>query len=275
MRKDNLDRRATLALAGFVILVCFSLQAQAQESSVLYDNFNQTFLDPTKWATSSPCLFQSVLECVREIQNGKLRLEVRGYGATNSNQGVQFGESALHFINPTPIRGIATQLVVRRTSALGCSANTGEGSHAHALLSGSFFNSGSGNPADDVQAFLIFDRFSSDPEGVLTVVAFLQWQGQFFGNVDLSTVNVGQTVIARLTWDQRNHRFVASWTDVNTGRMVQAFMPYTMPDTAPPAASNKFLGVRTFTPNCVGTQMLFAFMEATFDNVVIRENNED
>jgi hypothetical protein len=42
-----------------------------------------------------------------------------------------------------------------------------------------------------------------------------------------------------------------------------------IPDTTPPAASFKLLGVRTFTPNCVGTRALFAYMEATFDDVQI------
>jgi len=123
--------------------------------------------------------------------------------------------------------------------------------------------------ADDVQAFIIFDRFSSDPPGVTSVGAFLFWQGQFFGNVGLGNVKVGQEVIARLTWDQTHHQFVASWTNVDTGSVIQAAMPYTMADTTPPAAPFKLLGVRTFTPNCVGTRMLFAHMEATFDDVQI------
>jgi hypothetical protein len=211
--------RATPILIFVVCFLCFSVRVQAQQSSghlVLYDNFDGKFLDPTKWATSSPCFTWTVLDCAREIQDGKLRLAVRGYGAVNSNQGSQYGESELHFINPTPITSIAAQVVVRRTSALGCAANT-DGSHAHALIAGTFFNSGSGDPADDVQAFLIFDRYSSDPVGVTSAEAFLHWQGQFFGGIGLGTVNVGQKVIAELTWDQPNHRFVASVTDLATG----------------------------------------------------------
>ncbi len=71
-----------------------------------------------------------------------------------------------------------------------------EGGHAHSLLSGTFFNSGSGSPDDDVQAFLILDRFSSDPQGVTSVEAFMHWQGQFFGGVGLGSVNVGQKIVA-------------------------------------------------------------------------------
>jgi hypothetical protein len=260
-----------LCLLSIIVfsLIALTPSAVAQGASPVYDNFNQKFLDPTKWATSSPCFTWTVLECVREIQDGQLRLAVRGYGAVDSNQGSQYGESELHFIDPTPIRSIASQLVIRRTSALGCAANP-EGAHAHALIQGTFFNSGSGDPTDDVQGLLIFDRYSSDPVGVASAEAFLHWQGQFFGFVDLGTVNVGQRVIAQLTWDQRNHRFVASWTDVATGNVTRASIPYTMSDTMAAAAPDKLLGVRTFTPNCVGRSMLFVDMEALFDNVVVR-----
>src|SRR5262245_66629589 len=72
----------------FVFLVCalaiaVPVSAQTQQNSDLrlYDAFNQKFLDPTKWATSSPCFTWTVLECLREIQHGQLRLAVRGSGA--------------------------------------------------------------------------------------------------------------------------------------------------------------------------------------------------
>jgi hypothetical protein len=265
-----------LQISACVLFFCFCAQAQSSEHLILYDDFNQQFLNPNKWATSSPCFTWTVLECAREVQNGRLRLEVRGYGATNSNQGTQYGESELHFINPARIRAIATQMIVRRTSAQSCAVNPNpdESGHAHSLLSGAFFNSGSGSPSDDVQAFLIFDRLSSDPPGVTTVQAFMQWEGQFFGGVSLGTVNVGQKIIARLIWDQRNHRFVASWTDMITGNTAQATMPYTQPDVSPAAAPDKLLGVRTFTPNCVGPQMLVVDLETTFDNVMVGRIDE-
>lgn len=267
--RGSLWRVLTLSFVFFAYLSHMVYAQQPSAGLVLYDNFNQKFLDPTKWSTFGACFTFSFLECVREIQDGHLRLAVRNYGATNSNDGNQYGPSELHFINPAPIRTIAAQLVVRRTSGQSCPANLGVSSGAHALLQGSFFNSGSGNPADDVQGLLIFNHLPTDTEGVLNVAAFMHWQGQFFGFVSLGTVNVGQKVIAKLAWDQPHAQFVASWTDAETGRVVQAFLPYTMPDTAPAAAPDKLMGVRTFAPNCVGTQMLVADMEATFDHVMI------
>ena len=51
-----------------------------------------------------------------------------------------------------------SELTVRRASSLPCPANaTLYNSHAHAILQGNFFNSGSGNSDDDVQGLFIFD----------------------------------------------------------------------------------------------------------------------
>jgi len=245
------------------------LYAQQPSSNlVLYDNFDERFLDPAKWSPYGACFTWSVLECVREIQEDRLRLAVRSYGETNSNQGNGYGPSEVHFTNPTPIRSIAASLTVRRTSGTGCPANTGS-SGAHALLQGTFFNSGTGNSNDDVQALFIFNHLPTDPQGYLDATAFMHWQGQFFGFVDLGPLSVGQKVIAQLSWDQPHSQFVASWTDAVTGKMTQAFLPYTMADTTPPVVPDKLLGVRTFAPNCIGTQRTFADMEATFAKVMV------
>ena len=257
----------------FVLLVSLSHMLYAQQPSsnlALYDNFDERFLDPAKWSPSFGACGWHLLECVREIRDEKLRLAVRVYGTTSSNQDVQYGASELHFSNPTPVKGIATLLTVRRASSLPCPANTTlYNSHAHAILQGNFFNSGSGNSDDDVQGLFIFDHADSDPQGVVTVGAFMHWQGQFFGFVGLGTVNVGQRVMAQLSWDQPHSQFVASWTDVLTGQTTQAFMPYSMADTTPPAFPDKLIGVRTWAPNCLGTQMLVTDMETTFDKVWI------
>lgn len=266
--------RKTAVLSNLLLAVIASLLtpaqlASAQSELVMYDNFNESFLSPSKWLTSSPCFTWTVLECAREIQNGQLRLEVRGYGTTNANTGIQYGESELHFLNPNRVKGIATQLVVRRTSAANCPASADYNSGTQAILQGNFFNSGSGVPSDDVQALLIFNHLPTDPAGVLSVIAVLNWQGQFFGGVGLGTINVGQRINARLIWDKRNHQFIASWTDLASGVVSQSSLPYSIPDTAPAAFPDKLLGARVFTPNCIGTHMLVDDVETTFDNVMI------
>src|SRR6267378_3646697 len=225
---------AGILALGLIASVHRSQKVYAQSSTnlVLYDNFDERFLSPVKW---SP-----------------------------------YGPSELHFSNPAPIRSIATEFTVRRTSAMACPSNTTlYNSHAHTILQGTFFNSGSGNPTDDVQGLLFFDHDVSSPQGVLNVIGLMYWQGQFFGGVGLGTINEGQKVIAQLSWDQPNHQFVASWTDVLTSTKSEALMPYNMPDTALAATPDKLIGIRTWVPNCLGTQMLVTDMDTTFDRVWI------
>ena len=261
----------------FAVTFCLSLPGMGQQSSssfILYDNFNQQILDTNKWEPSSACFTWTVFECVRETQNGQLRLAVRGAGATDSNSGNQYGESELIFRNPSRIRSISTQLTIRRTTAESCPASADFNSGTQAIITGNFFNSGSGVPADDVSALLFFNHLPTDPPGVLTAIALLNWQGQFFGGIGLGTVNVGQKITAKLIWNQRDHQFIVGWTDKASGIVTQTTMPYTIPDTAPAAVAYKSLGVRVFTPNCIGTQMLVDDTEATFDNVMVGNIDE-
>jgi hypothetical protein len=258
-------------------IVNLGASAHASQSQVLtaglipYDNFDEHFLNPTKWSLFGLCYNFSALECVREIQDDRLRLAVRNYGQTTSNEGNQFEPAELHFTNPSSIKTIAAEFVVRRTSSMGCPANTVglPNAHAHTLLAGNFFNSGSGNSADDLQGFLAFDHQTLDPENVLTVGAFLMWEGQLFGFVDMGTTLVGKEVVAELSWDQPHSQLIARWTDPETGKVTKALLPYTMPDTTPAASPDKFIGVRTFAPNCIGSQMLLSDMESSFDKVWI------
>jgi len=252
-------------------LACLSGGAYGQWSPPLvrFDNFNQKFLDPNKWATSSPCFTWTVLDCVREIQNGQLRLGVRGFGATDSNQGSQYAESELHFLRPSTIKSIATDLVLRRLEGPACPDNA-DPPGGHAILQGTFFNSGTGDPNDDVQGLLLIDnRAPSENPGVADVCSMLYWQGQFFNGVCLGSVRFGQKIKAQLTWDQSNHQFLSSFTDPATGITAQESMPYSMPDTRAAAAPDKLIGVRVWGPNCIGKQGLASDIEATFDNVMV------
>jgi len=272
MKRTTLSMWAVLAAVVVLGLGISLLPAQnvvgLGTSYAPYDNFHAPFLDPSRWSLYGACWTWNVLECVREIQNNSLRLEVKSFGATNSNDGIGYGFDELHFANPAPIRRIAAQLTVRRASVDACSANAGTQA-GQSLIVGTFFNSGSGDPNDDVQAFLDIEHYAGDPPGQLDALGFLYWEGQFFGGVDLGHPSVGETLIAQLIWDQPNHQFVVSWTDANTGKMTQAFMPYSMPDLMQAAAPDRFLAVRTFAPNCVGGCMKSAFVETRFYNVWI------
>jgi len=260
-------------LVAFCLFLIFSNSGNAFGQSlpplVRYDNFNARFLDSNKWATSSPCFTWTVLDCAREIQNGQLLLAVRGFGATDSDQGSQYAESELHFLHPSTIKSFATDLVLRRLNGSACASNT-DPPGGHAILQGTFFNSGTGDPNDDVQGLLLIDNRSPSVEpGVADVCSMLHWQGQFFDGVCLGRINFGQKIKAQLTWDQSNHQILSSFTDPTTGVVAQESMPYSMPDTRPASAPDKLIGVRVWGPNCVGRKALASDIEATFDNVMV------
>ena len=255
----------TRTIVALLFCVASTVMASAQSGLTLYDDFNQKFISPAKWYTQWQCGSPSVMECEREIQSNQLRLRVRGYGTSDTNNGNQFGVSEV-YLTSARVKDIQAQVVVRTSTADTCATNTSGGAHAQALLSGAFFNGGGGTANDDVQAFLQFDRYSTDPAGVVEVGGFLSYQGQFFGNVDLGPVNLAERVVVELAWDQPNHQFVISLYKPDDGTFRQQSMPYGAPDITPAVAPFKILSARVFPANCLGTRPS-ADMEVLFDNV--------
>jgi hypothetical protein len=84
------------------------------------------------------------LECVREIQNGQLRLEIRNMGVANSDSGYQFADSPQPFVNPSSIFSITADVQLGRITVVGCPTNlTGQPTRVVSGFDGSFFNTGS------------------------------------------------------------------------------------------------------------------------------------
>jgi hypothetical protein len=75
------------------------------------------------------------MECVREIQDGRLRLRVRAYGAIDSNSGTQFAGSGVN-LTAASVTNIAVQVVVRNSSPKDCATNSGVGHSLGTLESG-------------------------------------------------------------------------------------------------------------------------------------------
>jgi len=63
-------------LAGTMLNPMAKAQSGKPALLHLYDNFNQAFLDPSKWIGTWQC-GSPAMESVREIENGQLRLRVR------------------------------------------------------------------------------------------------------------------------------------------------------------------------------------------------------
>jgi hypothetical protein len=262
---------AFLVMAALQLGVAFPTAAQQNPSAraglKLYDNFDSAYINPARWYVQYGCSGVTNLECVRQIREERLHLRARAYGARNTNIGNEYGNSELYLVDSAATE-FAAELRVLRVDSAGCTTSPGAGTHGHALLFGSFFNGGGGTTGDDVSAFLVLDRFSTDPANVVSVQAFLQYQGTFFDFVDLTSVNVGEQVTADLKWDKANHQFVAKLVRPSNNTTVQVTLPYTMSDVTPAVAPQKALGARSFPENCVGTQT-FTDIEASFDRVMV------
>jgi len=262
---------AGMLALGLVVSVCLSHKAYAQSSTnfVLYDNFDERFLSPLKWNTFGACFTSNrmELECVREIRDEQLRLAHRTFGQRDSDTGTQVGEASLFFANPATIKGITTDLVVRRTQESSCAANPqylGTRAHIHAI----FFNSGSRNSNDDVGAQFVFGRSFSDPQGQISVFSQIFQGNNYIGFIPLGTFNIGTPITATVIWDQPNHQFIASWTNRITQVKTETTMPYGYADTTPATDPSKRLSVVTFAANCTA-QADWAYIEANFGNVYI------
>lgn len=259
-----------LALLLFVAWSCAAQSPASTQTSIIYDNFNQRFLSPPKWNTFPACFTANgrELECVREIQDGRLRLAHRTFGRRDTDFGSQFGEAAFSFANPASIKSITIDLVIQNVQESSCAANPQYlGARAH--IDARFFNTGLGGLNDDVGVQYVFGRSFSDPEGQISVFSQIFQGSNYLGFIPLGTFSVGTPVTATVTWDQLNHQFIASWTSRVTHIKTQTTMPYSFPDIAPATDPSKTLSVVTFAANCTA-EADWVFIEANIDSVYIK-----
>ena len=236
-----------------------------------YDTFSRPWIDPAKWLDVGPwCAQGTTLECVREIQNGRLRLEIRNMGTTNSDSGFQFADSPQPFVNPSSIFSITADVQLGRITVVGCPTNlTGQPTRVVSDFGGSFFNTGSLNQADDVSDTVTFWVDASNPK-TLQVINWMSGSG-----LGVATPIADYPIETPLTvtnaWDQRNHRFITVVQvkgDPDSARRV--VIPYSVADTALPAFAYKQLDSSAYSLNCTSTQT-FAEDEVFFDNVIINQ----
>jgi hypothetical protein len=256
----------------------FALGALAQSqvkstttAQAYYDTFNERWLNPGKWEPIGPFCAQGLtLECVREIQNGQLRLALRNMGDRGSDSGEQYSSDELLFTNPNAIQSVTADATVRKLQLVACPTTTnGAPTRTIEEISGIFFNTGSGDPADDASEFEYFYADASKP-GTITVG---NWfcagsNGPCYGN-DFATYPVGTPLTATNTWDKANHQFISSVkakSAVGPGK--GAALPYFVSDTTPPVNPQRALGVSVAASNCTSTRT-FAHAEALYDNVIV------
>ena len=210
-----------------------SPQSQLSWSEKLYDNFNGKWLDPTKWQAANPSCWGNILECVREIQDGKLRLALRSFGASNSDSGVQWSESEVYFVNPNALTSITADVNVRFRGTACPTNDTGPRTHTQNQISGNFFNTGTGDSTDDMSVILMIWVATVDPVTRVSVVWGNPWPAPFTV-VPVENYPLGTELTATLTWDRANHQFMAKTrAKDDEGPWAQVEIPYSISDTTP------------------------------------------
>jgi hypothetical protein len=204
------------------------------------------------------------MECVRSIRTGKLLLAHRNFGQRDSDTGNQFGSSFLNVINPGPITSITADIVVRAIEEAPCAANPQFGGAVQ--INATFFNTGTGNSADDVGVQFVLSRMFTDPKGQLFVWAQIFQGFTYFGSVPIGNATIGTPITATLTWDRANHQFIATQTDDITHVKNQITLPYSFSDSTPATNPAKQLTVVNFPANCT-RHPAWVYTEAAFDNV--------
>jgi hypothetical protein len=129
-----MQHKRLLAVLLFATLPC------AAQTKILLDNFDHKYLDPARWYPVPACYSGAGLEmeCVRVIEDEKLRLAHRNFGQRNSDSGWQFGWATAFINHAETVKSVTSDLVVRRIDAVPCAANPGFAGQA--LIDASFFN---------------------------------------------------------------------------------------------------------------------------------------
>jgi hypothetical protein len=245
----------------------------------LYDDFNAPsgLIRPAKWFGFEVSGLGT--ETARAVQNGALRLFLRGYGDTTSDSKRTTSSQGLMLAkNPSSITAVQADVQVNAVQANDCAANPyARGTTADVILQGNFFNAGTptatSGQTDDVVAQIYISRSGIDATGVLQVQAQVShcMNSACSTNTTIGTVqSLGTTTVAQaetllMQWDKANHRFLFQrgsnpQTEVDYGGIVTDTMAPNLP----------LLQIKAFTgvENCTAQRMR-ASIDATIDNVFV------
>lgn len=249
-----------------VVVMLFAAASCAAQTTTLYDNFNQRFLNQSLWF--SVCAGFSVTEnCATDVVAGNLHLARGMTGNNDSNVGTNGGSATAFFFNPVPIRSITTDVLVLDVDEVPCAANPSSGA-TNADIIARFFNAGDGTENDDVGAMIIFGRGPANPKGQLYVFGSYFHNGDYTHTVFLGNTQIGVPMRATVAWDQPNHRFLFNLTNKLTHVATRGVLTYGFSDTTPPADPEKHLDAGVLPTNCVATQTWMS-TDVLFDNVYI------
>ncbi len=279
-RRESIMKRlvVTLILAGVLLL---DVSARAQDDWVLYDDFNDRFLDIDKWSTSERRDGGvMILETSREIHGGRLKLKNRAFGNTASPfTGLRAGDTNLIFGAGEVFTGMETSVKVKEIQVTGCPDSNPTPSSSRARMLGFFFNAGNittppqqPGRLNDVLVQIRIQRASDSQEKpqVLDVWADVLRctdQNCYYASYDggqpelLGQVLLGQWAKISVEWDVENDQF-----KVKLNKEPTINIPYGQGWSVYPVSSPyNALGVSNRLASCPPGERAFGFVEAEFE----------
>jgi len=246
---------------------------------VLYDDFNGPRINPAKWGSidwvsGTPDVLETVRDLTPSYQgqgdNRFLRLFLRSYSLTGSDDGTNTGTFGLAFPAPGLITDVAFTVVVNKMELTGCQSNSSSG-YGDVEFRGRFFNSEANPTGDqgDVEVILAIERDASITGDELRVSANISLNDPIQGWTMLDWRQLGivyprQRVKLRITWDQPNHQFI-----YRLNNEPDSIAPYYVADTSLARGLAKEIQLVRATPNCTTTPGASTTIDAYIDNVYV------
>jgi hypothetical protein len=272
-----------VVLSGWVMLlmVLIGVPGDAAERLVPYDDFNAAYLNPDRWfgGEYSSGFPGWSTEAIRQLQDNKLRLGYRSYGAKHSDSGGIRSELVLMFRHAAFVTAILAAVTVTDAVATGCPGNP-DHALARAMLGGRFFGDAPSTPEGEVRDMvaligIVHVSGATDPPDVFRAQSVVFYcanrpctAGTHLHRQDLGPVKRGEMARLRVQWDRSHGQFI-----FQRDEHPEVFARYAVPsEIVAPGIPVKLLNAIQFVPHCTATPRPMAFIDALFDDVMVNES---
>lgn len=288
---EHEDREKSMnnCLKLFIVLVAALLAAPCLAGSTstltLYDNFNVSYINPTKWIGQeheSSSTYPVLRDTLREIDSNQLHLRAYAWTGQFGSDAYEYGQNRLNALNLSSATALQANVMVKAVQTNGVTDNT-QAAVARARILGYFFNNikspgySDSDYTGDVFAYVGLARSSSDTtaSNVLTVVAAVMQCGDTQCTAEnqttlasdkthLGTVKLGQTATLSLQWNATDKQFSVAST-VGKTKKSYTLTPTGVNYTNSPVDTTKRLDIICTVPDSASQEL--TMMDAYFDNL--------
>jgi hypothetical protein len=267
------QRRIGLAVLLGVLLGGALTPAAAQ--MVLYEDWSTDRIAPERWRVFSLGAGTAVYEVVRQITNGQLLHQLRTYGGTQDDLGINAGSNAVGFLQGG-FTAVQWDTTVHGYLLQGCPTPGSQPSALQVDLRMELFNDGSSLAPDDstgnVDTRVRLQRPSDsiDPPEIVQAIGLVARCNvpdcstrDVVGEVSLGPVVAGQPNTFRMFWDT-----FRSSVEFQKGAEPPVHVPYTLP-VVTPRRGGRVWQVQALAANCTALPRPFTEVSVTIDNIFV------